>query len=206
MTLLAEQQNRWRTYCQASMVRAKIYVLEGTMLKVSLVEASKIYEKQVMDYRQEFIECGEREINGSSGLLEYDNYDKWLRDVMVEKDIKCSLTDTSAAVYFLLREDDGRIIGSTKLRHHLTEELLKDGGNIGYGVRPSERWKGYGTVILSLVLEEAKKLGLNKVMISCNKDNRASAHVAIRNGGILAREGFDEDEGKITEIYWIDIV
>ena len=175
------------------------------MLNVALVEASKIYEKQVMDYRQEFIECGEKEINGSSGLQEYDNYDDWLQKTVVEKDIECSLTDTSATVYFLFRKDDSKIIGSIKLRHHLTEELLKDGGNIGYGVRPSERGKGYGTMILSLVLEKAKQLGLNKVMISCNKDNRASAHVAIRNGGILAGEGFDKDEGKITEIYWIDM-
>ena len=176
------------------------------MPNVVLSEASKICEKQVIDYRQEFIECGEREINGSSGLLEYENYDEWLREVVAEKDIECSLTSTSATVYFLLREDDGKIIGSVKLRHHLTEELLRDGGNIGYGVRPSERGKGYGTVMLSLVLEEAKKLGLNRVMISCNKDNRVSAHVAIRNGGILAGEGFDEDEGKITEIYWIDLL
>jgi len=176
------------------------------MSDVELVEASKICEKQAMAYRQEFIDYGEKEINGSSGFIEYDSYDDWLKKIAAQKEIKCSLTDTPSTTYFMLRKDDNKIIGSIQLRHHLTEELLKDGGNIGYGIRPSERGGGYGTKQLSLVLEKAKKLGLDKVMISCNKDNRASAHVAIRNGGILAGEGFDEDEGKITEIYWINIL
>ena len=176
------------------------------MFDIELVEASKMYEKQAMAYRQEFIDYGEKEINGSSGFIGYDNYDDWLEKITAQKEIKCSLTDTPATTYFMLRKDDNKIIGSIQLRHHLTEELLKDGGNIGYGICPSERGRGYGTKQLSLALDKAKTLGLDKVMISCSKDNRVSAYVAIRNGGILAGEGFDEDEGKITEIYWINIV
>jgi len=175
------------------------------MRDIQLVEASKKYERQAMTYRQEFIDYGEREINGSSGFMEYDNYDDWLETIAAQKNIECSLTVTPATTYFMLRKDDNKIIGSIQLRHHLTEELLKDGGNIGYGISPSERGKGYGVMQLSLVLDEAKALGLDKVMISCSKDNRISAHVAIRNGGVLTGEGFDEDEGKVTEIYWIHI-
>jgi len=176
------------------------------MFDIELVEASKMYEGQAMAYRQEFIEYGETEINGSSGFIEYDSYDDWLAKLAAQKGMQCSSTSTPATTYFMLRKDDNKIIGSIQLRHHLTEELLKDGGNIGYGIRPSERGKGYGTMQLSLALAKAKALGLDKVMISCSKDNRASAYVAIRNGGVLAGEGFDEDEGKITEIYWISVV
>ncbi|MCL2621365.1 MAG: GNAT family N-acetyltransferase [Defluviitaleaceae bacterium] len=176
------------------------------MRDVKLVEASKKYEKQAMSYRQEFIDYGEKEINGSSGFIEYENYDDWLEKITAQKHIECSLTDTPATTYFMVCKEDNKIIGSIQLRHHLTEELLKDGGNVGYGIRPSERGKGYGVKQLSLVLDEAKALGLDKIMISCSKDNRTSAHVAIRNGGVLAGEGFDEDEGKVTEIYWIDIL
>ncbi|MCL2350129.1 MAG: GNAT family N-acetyltransferase [Defluviitaleaceae bacterium] len=175
------------------------------MIGIELVEASKKYERQAMVYRQEFIDCEEKEINGSSGFLEYDNYDEWLKKLQFQKNIECSALDTPSTTYFMFCNEHDKIIGSIQLRHHLTQELLKDGGNIGYGIRPSERGKGYGVLQLSLVLEKAKKLGLDKVMISCSKDNRASALVAIRNGGVLAGEGFDEDEGKVTEIYWINI-
>ena len=175
------------------------------MSDIELAEASKKYEKQAMAYRQEYIDHGEKIINGSSGLIEYENYDEWLSKVMFLKQKQCSLTDTPATTHFTIRKKDNKILGSIQLRHHLTEELKKDGGNIGYGIRPSERGKGYGTEQLALVLEKARELNLSRVMISCSKDNKASAEVAIHNGGLLAGEGFDEDEGKVTEIYWIKL-
>ena len=173
-------------------------------MDLELVEASKVYEKQVMAYRQNFIDANESEINGSSGLIEYENYDDWLKKVVALKKIKKTPTTTPATTFFTMNTDD-KIVGSIQLRHHLTEELKKDGGNIGYGICPTERGKGYGTRQLALALEKAKALGLSKVMITCSKDNRVSAQTAIRNGGVLAGEGFDEDEQKVTEIYWIDI-
>lgn len=64
--------------------------------------------------------------------------------------------------------------------------------------------KGYGSVQLSLVLEKAKELRIPRVMISCDKDNTASAKVAINNGGKLEWEGYDEEDGYI-QVYWIDL-
>jgi len=90
----------------------------------------------------------------------------------------------------MIRKSDNKIIGSIQLRHYLTEELLKDGGNVGYGICPSERGKEYGTKQLSLLLPYATALNLSKIMISCNKDNRASAKVAIQNGEGIDRRRF----------------
>jgi len=146
--------------------------------------------------RKDFIE---------TNFIEYADYHQWLDKVTAQKNVKASSTETPATTYFMIRKSDNKIIGSIQLRHHLTEELLLDGGNIGYGIRPSERGKGYGDKQLSLLLSEAKLLGLSKVMISCSKDNRASAKVILRNGGVLTGEGFDPDEGEVTEIYWIEI-
>lgn len=172
---------------------------------IELVEVLKNFEKQAMAYRQEYIDYGEKHINGSNGFMKYENYDEWLEKVEIQKNKEISPTDTSATTYFTVRKEDNKIIGTVQLRHHLTEELQKDGGNIGYGICPSERGKGYGTKQLSLVLAKAKTLNVSKVMISCNKDNRASAKVAIQNGGVLAGVGFDEDEGKVKEIYWMNL-
>ena len=175
------------------------------MHDLELVEASKEYEKQAMAYRQEYIDNCEKLINGSSDLIEYENYNEWLSQLAIQKHKECSITDTPATTYFTIRKRDNKIIGSIQLRQHLTEELKKDGGNIGYGICPLERSKGYGTKQLSLVLDRARALNMHKVMISCSKDNRASAKIAIHNGGVSTGEGFDEDEGKVTEIYWIDV-
>ena len=171
-----------------------------------LVEASKEYEKQAMAYRQEYISFGETHINGSSGFMRYQNYDEWLKRLELEKGKEASELDTPSTTYFTLRKRDNKIIGSIQLRHHLTEELKKDGGNIGYGICPSERSKGYGSQQLALVLLQARALRIPKVMISCDKSNRSSARVAVKNGGVLAGEGFDEERGTVTEIYWIDLM
>jgi len=120
-------------------------------MDIELVEAAKEYEKQAMDYRQEFIDHKEKEINGSSGFIEYENYDDWLEMVLAQKKNECSLTSTPATTYFTMRKTDKKIIGSIQLRHHLTEELKIDGGNVGYGICPTERGKGYGAKQLSLI-------------------------------------------------------
>lgn len=176
------------------------------MCDLLLVEVSKEYEKQAMAYRQDYIVHGEKHINGSSGFIHYQDYDEWLRKIELEKYKEASHEDTPATTYFTIRKEDNKIIGSIQLRHHLTEELKKDGGNIGYGICPSERGKGYGARQLALVLLQAQALKIQKVMISCDKSNRASAKVAIKNGGILSGEGFDEESETITEIYWIDLL
>jgi predicted acetyltransferase len=77
---------------------------------------------------------------------------------------------------------------------------------LGYGICPSERRKGYGTRQLALVLLEAKKLHIPRVMITCDRNNRGSAKVIINNGGVLLGEGFDDESKTITEIYWINIM
>jgi predicted acetyltransferase len=88
-------------------------------------------------------------------------------------------------VYWLY--DGDQPVGSCKLRTQLSEALLKRGGNIGYGIAPFARGKGYGKEQLRLVLQEAKKQGLTKVLITANNDNKASIAVALANGGVIEK-------------------
>ena len=106
--------------------------------------------------------------------------------------------------FFLLDVDRNRLLGAVNIRHYLNEELLKDGGHIGDGIRPSERRKGYATEMIRLALIECKKLGIDKVLMVCDKDNIASAKTIINNGGILENEIIDED-GKVEQRYWITL-
>ena len=78
------------------------------------------------------------------------------------------------------------------------------GGHIGDGIRPSERGKGYGTELVRLALIECKKLGIHRVLMTCDKDNIASAKTILRNGGVLENEVVNE-EGEIEQRYWIEL-
>jgi len=82
--------------------------------------------------------------------------------------------------------------------------LLNSYGHIGYGVRPSERRKGYATQMLALALEKCRTLNIEKVLVSCDKDNIGSAKTIMKNGGTLFNE-YTEDDGNITQQYWITL-
>lgn len=168
-----------------------------------LVKPSKELEESILEYRQEYLNFGESHINGSSGIAYYKDFNEWLDIVLsIEKD-KLSRDNIHASTFFSLRKSDYKIIGSIQLRHFLTEDLEKHGGHIGYGIRPSERKKGYGKQQLLLVLDKAREMKIPKVMISCDKDNIASSRTAISCGGILTCENYYKD--KEQQIFWINL-
>ena len=105
--------------------------------------------------------------------------------------------------YFLINQDTNRILGAINLRYTLNAYLFKIGGNIGYGIRPTERQKGYAKYMLQKGLAICKEHGLTKVLISCDKLNVASAKTMKSCGAILENEVNEEDE--IIQRYWINL-
>ena len=83
---------------------------------------------------------------------------------------------------------DGRPVGIGKLRDYLNDFLRGWGGHIGYTIRPSERGKGYGNIILRELLKEARRKGIEEVLILCNVTNAASRRVIEANGCELIDE------------------
>ncbi len=102
--------------------------------------------------------------------------------------------------YWLVDDEQKFLIGEIRLRHTLNESLRLRGGHIGYAVRASCWNQGYGTKMLSLVLEIAKEKGLTKVLCTCNDDNPASARVMEHNGFTL--EDKVEVDGVLIRRYW----
>lgn len=98
-----------------------------------------------------------------------------------------------------------RVLGRSKLRNWLNPALKREGGHIGYDIRPSERRKGYGALILKLTLAKAKDLGLNRVRLTCDADNIGSAKVIENNGGALSGRAFSEKSGVPILQYWIEL-
>ena len=57
--------------------------------------------------------------------------------------------------------------------------------------------------MIGLALEECKKIGIDKVLMVCDKDNIASRRTIEKNGGILENE--IEVEGVVEQRFWINI-
>ncbi len=106
------------------------------------------------------------------------------------------------STYWFVR-DDNKIIGAINIRHRLNDYLKNIGGHIGYGIRPNERRKGYATEMLGKALHIVSEMGIKSILITCDKDNIASARTIIKNGGVLHSE--DLDNGIIFQRYWIDL-
>jgi predicted acetyltransferase len=106
-----------------------------------------------------------------------------------------------ASVYWLV--DEGAFIGHVSVRHCLSEALERRGGHIGYAIRPSKQHQGYGSQILKRVLPVVRALGIQKALVTCDKDNFASRRIIEKNGGMLADE--IEVNGKLVLRFWIDL-
>jgi len=136
----------------------------------------------------------------SSGKVALDELLGRLVDMSAGKDLPLSRVPMTT---FWLIDDAGCLTGMSRLRHRLNEALINEGGHIGYYVRPAKRREGHGRKLLALTLDEARRLGLLRVLITADSDNLASLLVIEANGG------HPEDERKDGERrykrYWIDL-
>lgn len=173
--------------------------------EIELIFPTKEYKKQIEEYLQEHFDNGEFILNGDGGLDELKDFDKWLEKI--ESDVKREFNEERcpATLFMGVRKSDNKVVGLIQIRHKLNQKLLHGGGHIGYGVRPSERRKGYVSEMLRLALEECKKLDIHRVLMCCYKDNEGSRKAIINNGGVLENEFPTEDGKHIEQRYWISL-
>ena len=158
-------------------------------------------EKLINDYIQEHYEQGEKSISASYGLTSSE-YKQWVAKInrnAAEGDERFGKS------LLLLCFDNKRLIGLLSIRYELPPELSWTIGDIGYGVRPSERNKGYATAMLKHALDVCREKGLTKVILGCFRDNIASAKTIIKNGGVLVCENDNYQKGRISQYYVITL-
>ncbi len=169
------------------------------------VVPSMEYMEQGIDYIQEHIDVGSS-INGSGGLHRYlDNYKGWLEKL--ENDRMCIPNEerVPAETYYLVREEDNRVIGMINIRLALNERLRACGGHIGYGIRPSERQKGYNKINLYLALLRCQELGIKEVILDCDSTNLASSRTMEALGAIRIDEYYSKQEQCLVWRYIINV-
>lgn len=171
------------------------------MMNMELVFPKAEHKEAALAYKQEYIDCGEHHIHGSNGFMKAASYEEWLEKVTWSQ---TNAPDdwVTGSIYFAIV--DGKIIGTIAIRHTLNDYLLKYAGHIGYGICPSERRKGYGTRMLALALKKCPEFGIERALVTCDKENIASARTAMKNGGVLENE-IAEENGNLIKRYWIAV-
>ena len=172
--------------------------------KIKLVKLSEEYKELLFEMMEEWTNYGNGgeydKIPYAIFKNDYKDFDTYLNNLEIKEFDGTFVPDST---FFALDTKRNIFVGAVNIRHFLTESLLKSGGHIGDGIRPSERGKGFGTEIIRLSLLECKKMGINKVLIICDKNNIASKKTIIRNGGKKENTNSAEDDN--LERYWIDI-
>jgi predicted acetyltransferase len=100
---------------------------------------------------------------------------------------------------------NGIVVGVANLRHALTDALRREGGNIGYGVRPSARRMGFAHELLRRTLERARDLSLSEVLLTCGDSNEASIRTILRSGGVLVSKEFLPERGEVVRRYRVSL-
>lgn len=174
-------------------------------MNIKLVKLSYEYKNQLFEMIKEWKkDIEENHTNHSPWAIfrnDFQDFDYYLENLeSKEETMDGRVPDTTL---FCLDLDKDIFIGAVNIRHYLNESLLVNGGHIGDGIRPSERRKGYATAMIALALAECKNLGINKVLMCCDKNNIGSAKAIVKNGGILENE--IEKDGRIEQRYWIKL-
>ncbi|WP_242270496.1 GNAT family N-acetyltransferase [Bacillus cereus group sp. BfR-BA-01425] len=170
---------------------------------MKLLKPTYEYSKQITEYRDAFLHADEQP-HGSSSLQNFDSLDEWFEKVNIQE-VGEKLQGNRVPSSQFLSFEKGELIGFVNIRHRLNEELLRESGHIGYSVHPDKRRQGYATKQLKLALGEAQKLGLKKVIITCDKSNVGSAKTIQKVGGVLEDEVASSHTSEIVQRYWIEI-
>jgi len=169
------------------------------MLK--LVKLAAETHSLLVDMMDEWTLSGEKIVPYAIRKVDYHDFDRYVASLEVGHDRDESLVPDST--FFCLDTERNIFVGAVNIRHWLNEGLLLNGGHIGDGIRPSERRKGFATKMIALALDECRKLGIDRVLMVCDKKNIGSAKSIMNNGGVLENEVVVD--GITEQRYWIDL-
>ena len=158
-------------------------------------------EALLREYVEEHYDNGETSISASLGLSTSD-YGEWVKKIRENAAFGDEAWGKSLTY---LCFDGEKLVGLLNIRYDLSKALSEKYGDIGYGVRPTERRKGYATVMFRYALSICKEKGLKQVILGCYKDNFASAATIKRNGGVLFAENDNYTEGRTSQYYLINL-
>ena len=140
-------------------------------------------------------ECGFENPAFGLSISDFEGYLQKRIDSANGKNLKPGRVPSTEYIFYV----DGLPVGLARLRHYLTEDLLKHAGHLAFAIVPKFRGRGFANILLKEVLEEARQKCINKVLLTCNLDNIGSYKTIEKNGGILEKTENNE------RFYWITL-
>ncbi|HDR7717320.1 GNAT family N-acetyltransferase [Bacillus albus] len=172
-------------------------------MNVSLLTPTTDLQEEYLDFYNEWKDSGETMI---PWVISKDpsNFPAMIQELLdAHNGVNLPESWVPDSTYWLVT-DNNRIVGAVNIRHSLTEHLFNAGGHIGYGIRPSERRKGYATKLLELSLEKTKELNITRALVVCDAVNTASEKTILNNGGVRD-DDFTEEDGNVVRRFWIEL-
>jgi predicted acetyltransferase len=172
------------------------------MIEIKLFGIQEIKESFYKEYIQEWIDHNEPIIPASSDPAgkSFAAWKTYNLSLLKEETVPPGMV--KAETLFLC-QDNGYILGAVNIRYALNDYLLKFGGHIGYGVRPTERNKGYAFIMLKLALDKMASLGYKEALLTCSRSNSESKQTIRKAHGVL--ENSYELDNDVIERYWIKL-
>lgn len=172
------------------------------MDNLRLIKSYEADERLVRNFYNSWVDSNEKIVPACCTIAADILFSDW-----VQNKKNCEHRDTTpehlvpSSTFFLT--DGCVLLGAIDIRHYLNDRLFNVGGHIGYGIIKSARGNGYAVRMLELAVPILKSLQLDKVLITCDKTNIASAKTILNFGGALENEIFDGE--KIMQRYWVEI-
>jgi len=176
-------------------------------MTVRLAAPAPLYRRSFLEALREGFRRGSQPVADEARIRQIErNFPGYLREITDPSGtIRLPTGEAVPKVPFsvLWLVEGENFIGEASIRHELNDWLLREGGNIGYGIRPSRQRQGYGRLILALALEECRRLGIGRVLVTCQDDNLASARIIEANGGAVENVIADPAGRGRLRRYWI---
>lgn len=151
----------------------------------------------VAEFGGSWVDGSGQNVHDRAGIDDPAAFDRYVRSLRDDADPAAPRPADRVPCTFLWMVDGDEVVGFVAIRHRLNDFLLREGGHIGYSVRPSARRRGWATRSLAEALPIARDLGIDPVLVTCDESNAGSRAVIEANGGIY------EDSRGGKRRYWI---
>ncbi|GAF67180.1 putative acetyltransferase [Bacillus sp. TS-2] len=171
------------------------------MQNIKLVKPTATLKSEYIEFYRDWINSGEKMV---PWVIKEDPepFERMLQFLEDQESGEGLIGEQVKNSTFWLKNDSGKVVGAVNIRHELNGFLREQGGHIGYGIRPSERRKGYATELLKLALKELAELGKKEALVCCDSENMASFKTIKNNGGSLETD-YVHPDGQIIKRFWV---
>ncbi|MFW8745006.1 GNAT family N-acetyltransferase [Mesorhizobium japonicum] len=151
----------------------------------------------VAEFGGSWVDGSGQNVHDRAGIEEPRAFERYVATLLADADPATPRPADRVPCTFLWMADGDEVVGFLAIRHELNEFLLREGGHIGYSVRPSARRRGWASRSLAEALPIAHGLGIDPVLVTCDETNVGSRAVIEAAGGVY------EDSRAGKRRYWI---